>query len=95
MLVLEMCPQREGVWTVARARFMARAVIRHEEALAAALLGRPSVIIPEQCRVSHTVVVKRKEGEDGGERGTVLRLFFRVRPGSTECRYEDVEMGDL
>jgi hypothetical protein len=87
LLVLEMCPRREGIWTVEAARFRVMSVIKAEEEKALHHPGRLSPNdIPPDCQVGHNEFV-----DVDGQR--MLRLFWR-KPGQIAFVTQDVPIGN-
>lgn len=83
LLVLEMCPQREGVWTVEQARKVARIIIRLEEGTMLRRYGLKNCTIPEDCQIRHTSI----SGADGQK---TLRVFWRTSQGPGVPIFEDI-----
>jgi hypothetical protein len=87
LLVLEMCPRREGIWTVEMARFRVMTVIKAEEEKALHHPGRLNPNhLPEDCQVGHNEFVEVDDQK-------MLRLFWR-KPGQIAFVTEDVPIGN-
>jgi hypothetical protein len=87
LLVLEMCPRREGIWTVEMARFRVMCVIKAEEEKALYHPGRLSPNhLPEECHTKHNEFV-----EVNGVK--MLRLFWR-EPGQAAYVTQDIPVGN-
>jgi hypothetical protein len=82
-LVLEACPQREGVWTVEQARKLCQGVFKLEEQKVLHIHGMQSCQIPEDCQIRVASIIK----DDGN---TKLRVHWSAGPGTELSPCQDV-----